>query len=240
MGILEWAHRRETMAQRRAWEMLKSSAKVNIPVVPGVHHVLLSERRFRRGPLLFLWNKVYREPLLRLQCERVGKGLLLFEGMPKIMGNLRATLGARVKLNGEHVWIAAGQGKPKTLEIGDDSGVGYAAEIIVGDSVKIGHHVMIANHVTLVGYDGHPLDPYARARNEPPGPEGAGPIAIKDYAWIGSHSIIMKGVTIGRGAVVGMGSVVKFNVPDLTVVAGNPAKIVWQIPAPDGWDADSR
>jgi len=235
MGIIEWAHRRETPAQRRAWELIKSAAAIDLPVVPGLHHLLLAERRFRRGPLVLLWNKLYREPLLRLQCERIGKGLILFEGMPKIMGNLRVTLGARVKLNGEQVWIAAGDGSPRTLEVGEDSGIGFGAQIIVGESITIGHHVMIANHVTLIGYDGHPLDPFARARNESPGPEGVGPIVVKDYAWIASHSIIMKGVTIGRGAVVAMGSVVKFNVPDLTVVSGNPAKVVWQIAPPEGW-----
>ncbi len=235
MGVLEWAHRRQTPVQRRTWELMKRAARINVPVVPGVHHLLLGERRFRRGPMLLLWNKLYREPLLRLQCERVGNGLLLFEGMPKIIGNLRVSLGARVRLNGEHVWLAAGNGAPRTLQIGDDTGIGFAAGIIVGESIRIGSHVMIANHVTLVGYDGHPLDPFARARGEPPGPEGVGSIVVKDYAWIGSHSIIMRGVTIGRGAVVGMGSVVKFNVPDLTVVAGNPAKIVWQIPPPQGW-----
>lgn len=235
MGVIEWAQRRETPAQRRTWELLKSGARINVPVLPGVHHLLLGGHRFRRGPLRLLWNKLYREPLLRLQCERVGDGLLLYENMPKILGNLRVRLGARVRLNGEHVWIAAGQGAARTLEIGDDTGVGFAAEIIVGESVRIGSHVMIANHVTLIGYDGHPLDPFARARNEPPGPEGVGPIIIKDYAWIGSHSIIMKGVTIGRGAVVATGSLVKFNVPDLTVVSGNPAKVVWKIPPPEGW-----
>lgn len=235
MGIIEWAQRRETPAQRRIWGLLKSGARLNVPVVPGVHHLLLAERRFRRGPLLLLWNKIYREPLFRLQCERVGEGLLLFEGMPKILGNLRASLGARVRLNGEHVWIAAGSGTARTLEIGDDTGIGFAAQIIVGNSIRIGRNVMIANHVTLVGYDGHPLDPFARARNEPPGPEGVAPIEVKDYAWIGSHSIIMKGVTVGRGAVVAMGSVVKFNVPDLAVVSGNPAKVVWQIAPPEGW-----
>lgn len=209
-----------------------------MPVVPGMHHLLLAERRFRRGPLLLLWNKLYREPLLRLQCERVGEGLLLYEGMPKILGNLRVTVGARVTLNGEQVWLAAGDGSPKMLEIGDDTGIGFATELIIGDSIRIGRHVGIANHVTLVGYDGHPLDPLARARGEPPGPEGIAPIVVKDYAWIGSHSIIMKGVTIGRGAVVAMGSVVKFNVPDLTVVSGNPAKPVWKIEPPAGWAAE--
>jgi acetyltransferase-like isoleucine patch superfamily enzyme len=235
LGVLEWAQRRQTPAQRQVWRLLKSCATMNAPVIPGLHHMLLAERRFRRGPLRLLWSKIYGEPLLRLQCEQVGKGLLLFEGMPKIIGNLRARLGTGVRLNGEHVWIAAGDGSPKTLEIGDDTGIGFGAQIIIGDSVRIGNHVMIANHVTLIGYDGHPLDPFARARNEPPGPEGIAPIVIKDHAWIASHSIIMKGVTVGRGAVVAMGSVVKFNVPDLAVVSGNPAKMVWQVPAPEGW-----
>lgn len=235
MGILEWVHRRESPAQRRAWELLKRAARFNVPVIPVAHHALLGERRFRRGPLRLLWGKFYDEPLLRLQCESVGTGLLLFEGMPKIMGNLRVRLGNRVKLSGNQVWIAAGSGSARELEVGDDSGIGYGTELIVGESIKIGRCVMIANRVSLMGFDGHPLDPYARARNEPPGPQGAGSITIKDYAWIGSDSTVMKGVTVGRGAVVGARSVVKMNVPDLTVVAGNPAKPVWQIPPPEGW-----
>jgi acetyltransferase-like isoleucine patch superfamily enzyme len=232
---VEWAQRRETPAQRRAWALLVKAARIDLPVIPGVHHLLLAERRFRKGPLRSLWSKVYHEPLLRLQCESVGAGLILFEDMPKIMGNLRVKLGTRIKLNGEQVWIASGAGIAKALEIGDDTGIGHGAQLIVGDSIKIGRHVMIANRVSLIGFDGHPLDPFARARNEPPGPEGIGSITIKDYAWIGSDSIIMKGVTIGRGAVVAMGSVVKMSVPDLTVVSGNPAKVVWQVAAPEGW-----
>jgi acetyltransferase-like isoleucine patch superfamily enzyme len=235
LGILEWVHRRETPAQRRAWELLKKAARLNVPVIPVFHPVLLGERRFRRGALRLLWSKIYDEPLFRLQCDSVGAGLLLFEDMPKIMGNLRVTVGERVKLNGKQVWIATGSGVARQLEIGDDSGIGYGTELIVGESIKIGRYVMIANRVSLIGFDGHPLDPFARARNEPPGPEGIGSITIKDYAWIGSESMIMKGVTVGRGAVVAARSVVKMNVPDLAVVSGNPAKVVWQVAAPEGW-----
>ncbi len=235
MGILEWAQRRQTPAQRRAFTLLKHAATLSVPVIPGVHHLLLAERRFRKGPLRLLWSKIYHEPLLRMQCERVGAGLLLFEDMPKILGNLRVTLGERVRLNGEQVWIAAGSGAARTLEIGDDSGIGHATQLIVGDSIRIGRHVMIANRVSLIGYDGHPPDPYARARGDPPGREGVGPITVEDYAWIGSGAIIMKGVTIGRGAIVAMGSVVKMNVAELTIVSGNPAKVVWQVAPPEGW-----
>jgi acetyltransferase-like isoleucine patch superfamily enzyme len=235
LGILEWAHRRETPAQRRAWELLKSGARFEVPVIPGLHHTLLAERRFRTGPLRLLWNKLYSEPLLRLQCDSVGKGILLSEGVPKIIGNLGVTIGARVNLDGQQVWMATGDGTPKTLMIGDDTGIGFGTELIVGDSIRIGRHVMISTRVALMGYDGHPLDPYARARHDPPGREGVGPIVIEDYAWIGSRSIIMKGVTIGRGAVVAMGSVVKMSVPELTVVSGNPARAVWQVAPPEGW-----
>jgi acetyltransferase-like isoleucine patch superfamily enzyme len=235
LGILEWAHRRETPLQRRAWAMLKIGSAVNSPVVPGVHQALMAERRFRKGPLRLLWNKIYHEPLFRLQCDSIGNGLLLLEGMPKIIGNLRITIGTRVHLYGEQVWIAAGDGSPKTLEIGDESGIGFGTEFIVGTAIKVGRHVKIANRVSFIGYDGHPLDPFARARHEPPGTEGISSITVNDYAWIGSGSIIMKGVTIGRGAVVATGSVVKMSVPELAVVSGNPAKVVRQIAAPEGW-----
>jgi acetyltransferase-like isoleucine patch superfamily enzyme len=55
-------------------------------------------------------------------------------------------------------------------------------------------------------------------------------ITIKNKAWIGFNSIILKGVTIGEGAIVGAGSVVTKDVPDWTIVAGNPAKIIREIP----------
>ncbi|KRB57314.1 DapH/DapD/GlmU-related protein [Flavobacterium sp. Root186] len=57
-----------------------------------------------------------------------------------------------------------------------------------------------------------------------------GKIKIKNKAWIGFNSIILKGVSIGEGAVIGAGSVVTKDVPDWTVVAGNPAVFIRTIP----------
>lgn len=51
-------------------------------------------------------------------------------------------------------------------------------------------------------------------------------IHIKEGAWIGARCIILKGITIGEGAVVGMGSVVTQDVPARTIVAGNPARVI--------------
>lgn len=52
------------------------------------------------------------------------------------------------------------------------------------------------------------------------------PIVIKEYAWLGINSIVLPGVTIGKGAVVTAGSVVTEDVPDNTIVRGNPAVVV--------------
>jgi acetyltransferase-like isoleucine patch superfamily enzyme len=57
-----------------------------------------------------------------------------------------------------------------------------------------------------------------------------GKITIKDKAWIGFNCIILKGVTIGEGAVIAAGSVVLKDIPDWTVAGGNPAQVIREIP----------
>ncbi len=56
------------------------------------------------------------------------------------------------------------------------------------------------------------------------------PVHVGDKSWIGFNSIVLKGVTIGEGAVVGAGSVVTKDVSAWTVVAGNPARVIREIP----------
>ncbi|HET6991988.1 MAG TPA: acyltransferase [Bacteroidia bacterium] len=54
-------------------------------------------------------------------------------------------------------------------------------------------------------------------------------IIVRDHSWIGFNAIVLKGVTIGTGAVVGAGSVVVHDVPDYTIVGGNPAKVIREL-----------
>ncbi|NPV58478.1 MAG: hypothetical protein HPY75_02300 [Actinobacteria bacterium] len=53
-----------------------------------------------------------------------------------------------------------------------------------------------------------------------------GPVVIEEDCWIGSHSVILKGVTVGAGAVVAAGAVVTRDVPSLSIVGGVPARVI--------------
>ena len=71
------------------------------------------------------------------------------------------------------------------------------------------------------------MDPFLR--NGIKGPELGDPIDIGEDCWFGGNVVVLPGVTIGRGATVGAGSVVTKDVPAFHVVAGNPARIIRKI-----------
>lgn len=97
-------------------------------------------------------------------------------------------------------------------------------------NVTIGDRVSIAPRVTLVT-SSHPnnsrIRSFAAVTN--------GPVVIEADAWIGAGAIILPGVRIGRGAVVGAGSVVNQDVAALTVVAGQPARVIKALEPQAGW-----
>ena len=53
-----------------------------------------------------------------------------------------------------------------------------------------------------------------------------GPIRIGDHVWIGTSAIILDGITVGKGAVIGAGSLVNKDVPENAIVAGAPARVI--------------
>ena len=74
--------------------------------------------------------------------------------------------------------------------------------------------------------DAHPRDTKDRIADLPPKPEEIKPVRVCRRAWIGQNSFILKGVTVGEGAIVGVNSVVITDVPAYSVVMGNPARVV--------------
>jgi acetyltransferase-like isoleucine patch superfamily enzyme len=88
--------------------------------------------------------------------------------------------------------------------------------------------VVVSFDCRISDTDGHPRQADLRARNAPVDPEDIRPVRICRYAWIGNGSHIMKGVTIGEGAVIGANSVVISDVPPYCLAMGNPAEVYFR------------
>jgi len=93
-----------------------------------------------------------------------------------------------------------------------------AEKILIGDDVTVGANT------TIIDTDFHPLNPAERKASPSSGKNA--PVVIEDDVFIGMNCLILKGVTLGRGCVVGAGSVVTEDIPAGVIAAGNPARIV--------------
>ena len=129
-------------------------------------------------------------------------------------------------------------------EIGDNSKIGTFVEIQkgakIGRNCKISSHTFICEGVTINDnvFVGHHVvfinDPYPHSTNEDGKVQTDDdwicvPTQVEKGASIGSNATLMCGITVGENAIVGAGSVVTEDVPENTIVAGNPARILRRI-----------
>jgi acetyltransferase-like isoleucine patch superfamily enzyme len=89
--------------------------------------------------------------------------------------------------------------------------------------IRIGCDVMIASNCAFYSYD-HSIELGEIIRKQPLKSKGG--IVVEDDAWLGVGVIVLDGVRIGKGAVVGAGSVVNKDIPDYAIAVGNPARVV--------------
>lgn len=122
---------------------------------------------------------------------------------------------------GEQSWIAGHCIVRDDVTFGAHCTVNpYAA---ISGKVSIGDGVRIATHVSIIGFNhgfDDPILPVYKQENTIRG------ITINDDVWIGANAVILDGVTIGKGAIIAAGAVVSKDVPELTIMAGVPAKPV--------------
>lgn len=128
-----------------------------------------------------------------------------------------------------HVGLGSTLWAPRELVIGRDVYIGKNCTIEVDG--RIGDGVLIANAVGIVGPTDHDITAVGTwIRNAPwvgDHPDRLSrPVAIESDVWIGYGAIVLGGVTVGRGAVVGAGSIVTRDVAPYDIVVGNPARPV--------------
>lgn len=128
------------------------------------------------------------------------------------------------------VWENCGK-----IQIGKSTYIGDGSKVYSAKSIKIGDRVQIAHDCNIFDNNIHSLNPYERyeefmhnvsKRVKKLYPLNEKEVIIEDDAWIGANVSILKGVKIGKGAIVGIGSVVVKDVDDYEIVVGNPARVI--------------
>ena len=126
-----------------------------------------------------------------------------------------------------------------TITIGNNTFIGGGTLLDCTKKIHLADDVLIAYGCLLADSDNHSVSYSIRKRDLVDWRTGGqhdwatterGPIIVLKGAWIGARAIVLKGVTIGEGAVVGAGSVVTKDVPPYTIVGGNPARVIREIP----------
>ncbi len=175
--------------------------------------------------------------LLRLRHSlseyRCGEGSQVSYWRVRPSGNNKLVIGSSSMIETKIVYERLGA----SVAIGDRTFIGCGI-FSVAQQIEIGSDVMIAWGVTVSDHNSHSLFFSQRSNDVTDWIAGKkdwsgvkiAPVKVMDKVWLGFNSIILKGVTIGEGAIVGAGSVVTKDVPPWTIVAGNPARVIREIP----------
>ncbi len=157
-----------------------------------------------------------------------------YSGMPYIRGQLpRVSNGGRIraanrfKVDGIQHQVDFGTGQGGELVLGEDVFLNRGVVVFAAERISIGANTRVGDFATIHDTDLHEVEPGRPIRTAP--------VTIGRNVWIGRNAVILPGVTIGDHATVAAAAVVTADVPARTVVAGNPARPVREIEAPDDW-----
>ena len=173
----------------------------------------------------FLLTVLYRGPIFSARCARIGKNFSL-DGLPYVEGHVSIEIGDDVWFGGKVSIMSGRMFDQPRLVIGDGAELGWNVGITVNLEVIVEDHARVAYDCRISDSDAHPKQADLRAANRPPPLDEIRPVRICRNAWIGNGSHILKGVTVGEGAIIGANSVVVSNVPPFALAVGNPARVV--------------
>jgi len=180
---------------------------------------------------LYTWMKFYSNNILFIDFKTYGVPFVM------VARGGYCKFGSNFTLNNGLVGNPIGRPQPcvffvdkgASLIIGNNVGISSTAiisqeKIIIGDNVKIGGGVCIYDT------DFHSLDAVLRNDSKlDKSNKKTKPVYIKDNAFVGAHSTILKGVCIGENSIIGACSVVTKSIPDNEIWAGNPATLIRKI-----------
>ena len=202
-------------------------------------YLIVKRRIVRMGITLLTWPlrliKSWEAEVKRQSCIADDTARFL-------PGSSVVNRGAREQIRvGPHSWIHGQLSifrSSGVISIGSYSYVGEGSRIWCAADVTIGDRVQIAHNVNIHDHNAHPISASRRHLQVLGIYDGrldmddvrSSPIVIKDDVWIGFNATILKGVTIGEGAVIGAETVISKDVPPYAIMVGSPPRQIGTAP----------
>ncbi len=225
--LILFIKRRESPLARMAYEAHRRLHAFDLPHTDAMNILfgaLFSVRNTLEDADQWARATALYSPMLRARAARAGRGLRV-TAPPYIRGHAEIHIGARCTFSGFSLHTGRFVDRP-LLSFGNDCVVGSRVHFSLNKRIVIGNHVALNDGSDIQDSDGHPSSLSRRLKAETLTVDDIFPVTIEDHAWIGRGSHILKGVTIGRGAVVAAGSVVLTDVAEGSIVMGVPARVV--------------
>lgn len=184
------------------------------------------------------WSKLGREQKIynNLKLITIGNGSKIYD--ETIIYNSKKEsiiIGVNSHIRGE-LLIQNNTGK---IKVGNYCFIGVGSKLWSAKSITIGDNVFISHNVNIMDTNSHETDAHMRSQSFKKSLDNevdidftgisVKEVVVEKNAWIGFNAIILKGVTIGEGAIVAAGSVVTRDVPPYTIVGGNPSRIIKKV-----------
>lgn len=198
------------------------------PPIPGVLRAPLRVMYLLHFGVVRLWhlfwNVCYCHPLFQARCASIGRDVVV-DRLPFVSGPVEIRIEDHVRIGGNVSILSARVDDTPVFVMKEYAEIGWNVTISVAKQVVIEEHARVSYDCRISDTDGHPRESDLRAQNVPAHPRDVKPVRICKNAWVGNGTHIMKGVTIGEGAVIGANSVVISDIPPFSLALGNPAEV---------------
>ncbi len=233
-SVKQWLKSSEHPLARQSFGMLRWLRLIELPAPRVLYRPIYELHRVLSGFFSATCRVLYWTPLFKSRCEKSGKRLYLFGGMPYVSGRLRIRHGDNCRISGQTTFSArAASKRSPELIIGDNVDIGWMSTIAVAGKVRLGNNVRMAGRVFIAGYPGHPVDAADRAAGKPDLDQQTGDVIIEDDVWVATGVTILPKLRIGKGSIIATGSVVTHDIPANVIAGGNPARVIKSLPDPD-------
>lgn len=222
--------RGRTPFHRLIRRILKGLVSPRSPRIPRFLKPPLRAYYEARVALIIVWRwlatVLYRHPLFQARCASFGRNVSI-ERLPYVSGHTEIHIGNDVSIGSMSVNSGRFIDHPQLI-IKDRAQIGWGVSFTVNREIVIEEDAKVAFDCRISDSDGHRREADLRAQDAPLDPKDILAVRICRHARIGNGSQIMKGVTVGEGAVIGANSVVISNIPPYCLAMGNPAEVYFR------------